>query len=219
MTENVKTKIYEEGNYGFMIAPLNLDNTYGEISKISGLVSIDCTMSRTITNTAADDESDYLTRVSPETGEGTITFIGLPKEELVKLYDAVTDDNNVFVSGRKGMLKKVGISFFNTEKAKYSSNSDVSSINKITFHNVIISPPNVSTTTVAEDDTTIREFALSFTANPFHFTTSSGIRDRCTWSLINSDRDSGIWDKVKDIMYIPNGDYTGTSIDEDTLED
>ena len=208
MAETQKTRVYEEGNYGFMIAPLYTDNTYGDVTTISGMVSIDCTMSRTITNTAADDITDYLTRVSPETGEGTLTFIGLSKEDYEKLYGAITDNNGVLVMGRKNSTKKVGISFFNTQNYKDDSSSDVSAINKFTLNNVLFSLPNLSTTTLAEDDTTIREFALSFTANPFYYTDSSGNQDRCTWSLINSVDDSEIWDNVKDEIYIPDHDYS-----------
>lgn len=194
-----KTRIYEEGNYGFMIAPLQSDNSYGEVETISGMISIDCTMTRTTTNTAADDIADYLTRTSPETGEGTLTFVGLTKEDYSKLYNAITDSNNVLVFGRKNSTKKVGISFFNTQNY-----SEGSSTNKFTLNNVTFAMPNVSTTTIAEDDTTIRSFALSFTANPYNYTNSSSNADRCTWSLINSVDDAAIWEDVKDTIYVPD---------------
>lgn len=200
MAEGDKTRIYEEGNYGFMIQTLKSDGTYeGTPTKIAGMVSIDCTMSRTITNTAADDITDYITRVSPETGEGTLTFIGLTKEDYKALYNAIVDSNGVLVFGKKNSTKKVGISFFNTQNY-----AEGSSINKFTLNNVTFSLPNVSTTTIAEDDTTIRSFALSFTANPLNYTDNTSKPDRVTWSLINSKDDSEIWEAVKDTIYVPD---------------
>ena len=200
MAETDKTRIYEEGNYGFMVQTLKSDGTYeGTPVKIEGLISIDCTMSRTITNTAADDITDYITRVSPETGEGTITFTGLSKDSYKALFNAITDTNGVLVFGKKNNTKKVGVSFFNTQNY-----AEGSSINKFTLNNVTFSLPNLSTTTIAEDNTTIRSFALSFTANPLNYTDNTGNPDRVTWSLINSVDDSDIWENVKDTIYVPD---------------
>lgn len=200
MAETDKTRIYEEGNYGFMVQALKSDGTYeGTPVKIEGLISIDCTMSRTITNTAADDITDYITRVSPETGEGTITFTGLSKDSYKALFNAITDTNGVLVFGKKNNTKKVGVSFFNTQNY-----AEGSSINKFTLNNVTFSLPNLSTTTIAEDDTTIRSFALSFTANPLNYTDNTSKPDRVTWSLINSKDDSEIWEAVKDTIYVPD---------------
>lgn len=203
-----KTRIYEEGNYGFMIAPLNTDGTYGDVQKIEGMVSIDCTMSRTVTNTPADDIVDYITRTSPESGEGTLTFRGLSVEDYEKLYNSITDENGALTFGRRVSPKKVGISFFNTQSYKDALGEEKSSTNKFTLNSVIFQLPNLSTTTMAEDDTTTRDFELSFNANAYNFTNKKGGSDRVTWSIVNSEDNADIWENVKDEIYVPDKDYT-----------
>lgn len=193
-------RIYEEGNYEFQIATLDESTgTYGEVTTIEGLVNVDVTMSQTTSNIAADNKTDYLTRKSAMKGSGTITFIGLSKEDYQKLYNLYLDKNTVMVFGSDVAPRKVGISFKNKQGSLTGD-----SINKFTLNNCVFDLPNLSTQTIQEDDTTIRSFALNVNVNPLEFTNQEGNKDRVTFSLINSVDDTAIWEKVKDLIYVPD---------------
>lgn len=210
---DTKTRVYEEGNYDFRIAPINAaGDGYDEaVTVISGLMKVDITFSQTETNTAADDKTDYLTRRSPVKGDGTITFAGLTKEAYKLLYNNIVDSNGAIVIGRGGAPKKVGISFKNTCQAAEGSSENMFTINNVTF-----SVPNVSTQSLAEDDTTIREFALTVKCNPFDYTTSDGKKDKVTYSILNSVDDEAIYEEVKEKIYIPDSNTAETSLAENT---
>ena len=80
-----KSRIYENGNYGFIVAALNeKDGTYEAAETIEGLINVDITMSQTSSDIAADDITDYATLIGNVTGEGTITFVGLKKADYEK---------------------------------------------------------------------------------------------------------------------------------------
>lgn len=212
MAETTKTHIYEEGNKKFQIAELRADGTYGEVATIEGLISVDCTMSSTTTNTAADDDTTYLTRTSPVTGEGTITFVGLSQADYLKLYpESIKDGNGALVFGRQGSPKRVGISFINTQVYKDAMGEEKVSTNKFTINNVVFQMPNISTTTVSEDSTNVREFELSFNAYPYNFPAENPT-DRVTWSIVNSaDIGEGAkWSEIEKNIYVPNKDYSGS---------
>lgn len=203
MAESEKTRIYEEGNNGFMIAPIQADGSYGEVIKISGLISVDITMSNTKTAIAADDVTDYIIKQSGTKGEGTITFAGLSKADYAALYDKITDSNGALTFGRRGSPKKVGFSFLNTQEYLEGS-----SVNKFTINNAYFSIPNLSTTTLAEDDNTIRSLALSVTCSPYTYETTDGKKDTVTWTVLNSEDNVDIWDNVKDQIYVPDKTYS-----------
>lgn len=202
MAETQKTRVSEEGNYGFMLAEYNpTEGTYGEVKKIEGLVSVDITFSQTTENKPADDVVDYLSRSSTVTGSGTITFMGLKRADYIAMYNKCQDDNKALVFGRKTAPKKVGISFFNTQNY-----SEGTSENKITINNVIFNLPPLSTQTVQQDDNTLRTFAVTVTANPIEYQTKGGAKDRVTFSILNSVDDDAIYEANKDKIYIPDTD-------------
>lgn len=102
-----KSRIYENGNYGFIVAALNeKDGTYEAAETIEGLINVDITMSQTSSDIAADDITDYATLIGDVTGEGTITFVGLKKADYEKLYNAITDNNGAIVFGKKRRQRK-----------------------------------------------------------------------------------------------------------------
>jgi hypothetical protein len=70
--------------------------------------------------------------------------------------------------------------------------------------NVTFEMPNISTQTVSEDDTTIREFALTVQANAQAYTTSDNKKDRYTCAIVNSVDNADIYDTVKDTVYVPD---------------
>lgn len=204
-TEIKTERFYEEGNSGFLVYPIKSDDTYGDGIAIKGMISFDGTMAMEITNIAADDDTTYLPREKPATAEGTIAFVGLTKDAYAALYNNTEDSNGVMVIGRRGMVKKVAITFNNT---RVNANG-LTSENKHEFLNVTFSLPSISTQTVKEDDDTVRPFEVSFKANPHNYKTKDGKSDRATYVCVNSEDDKEIWEKVKDKLYIPDMDLDG----------
>lgn len=204
MAEPTVEKFYEEGNKGFIIYPINADNTFGTGVKINGMISFSGTMTMEITNEAADDDTTYLPREKPVTASGTVAFVGLNKSNYAAMYNNVTDGNGVTVFGRRGMVKKVAIEFMNTRVNADGTTSE----NKHEFLNVTFSLPPITTQTIKQDDDTVRPFEVPFTANPYNYKTKSGKSDRATYVFVNSKDNSDIWDKVKDKLYVPDMDLT-----------
>lgn len=196
-----ETRYYEEGNFDCIVAELNeTDGTYGTVYQLQGLVNFDGTFSQTTDKKAADDVTDYVVKKSPLTCSGTITFIGLSKNDYKALYANITDGAEALVFGRKGKTKKLGLSFKNTRVG------DTTSINKYTFNSVVLDLPPLSTKTLEEGNTDIREFAIPFTASPYQYTNKAGEKDTVTMSILNSVDDAATYNTNKDKIYIPTQD-------------
>lgn len=196
-----ETRYYEEGNFDCIVAELNeTDDTYGTVYQLQGLVNFDGTFSQTTDKKAADDVTDYVVKKSPLTCSGTITFIGLSKNDYKALYANITDGAEALVFGRKGKTKRLGLSFKNTRVG------DTTSINKYTFNSVVLDLPPLSTKTLEEGNTDIREFAIPFTASPYQYTNKAGEKDTVTMSILNSVDDAATYNTNKDKIYIPTQD-------------
>lgn len=194
----------EEGNKGFDVYPHNTDGTIGTGSHIKGLVSFSGNLTMEVTNLPADDDITYLQREKPVTADGTVTFRGLTVDNYKKMYNNVTDANNVVVFGRRGMAKKVGIAFNNTRVYADGTTAE----QRICFLNITFSLPPIETQTIQEDDNTVRDFAVPFKASSYNYTKKDGTSDRATVTTPNSKDNADIWDKIKDKLYIPDMDVT-----------
>lgn len=208
-------KVYEEGNNGFFIVPLNEDGTYkdSELKFIKGMVSLEGTVTQTEDKLPADDDVSYLIRRSPVTIDGTVTFMGLSDEDYDALYGNIRDKNDVLLFGSTAQAHKVGFVFFNSFHSIDALGSETVSQNAFVFNSVTFSLPDISTTTVAEDSTDVRQFELSFTANAYNYKAADGSTGRVTYSRINSIKNKDVWDECfadglegsKDYkMYIPD---------------
>lgn len=206
MAETTKTRVYQEGNYGMKVFKIT-STGYATGVDVKGLVNVDITFSRTVTNTPADDIVDYLTRRSPEKGEGTITILGLALKDYKALYNEIADTNNVLVVGQKKMAQKLGIIFYNTEDS-----AEGTSENMIVLPNCSLEIPNINTQTIAEDDTTVRPFELAITCNPKEFTKkiseTATAPDRYTYAIVNSVDNADIYNSVKGTVYVPDSTIT-----------
>lgn len=166
MAELESGKFYEEGNDGFYVFEKSDKNAYTNPVHIRGLVSFDGTWDRTVDNKAADDQTDYLKRVSPARMTGTITVIGLSTKDYVALYGAsVKDENGVVGFGDSGEPMRTGIVFFNTLH-NIKDNVDTIIQQAHCLYNVTFDLPPLSTATKAEGNTDIRDFSIGFTAEP-----------------------------------------------------
>lgn len=214
MADVAKTRVFQEGVYGLKVFPLT--ETAGTISygtgvAIKGTANIDITFSSTRTKTPADDITDYLNRTSPLTGDGTITLLGMSKDDYKALYNNIVDSNDVVVGGQDNQTKRLGVVFYNTETYIDSSNATQESTNMFVLPNAVFELPSISVQTIAEDDTTIRPFELSVKAQ----SVKNG-NVRYTYAVVNSaDLDGkvgeGAFENVKDKVYVP-GQTVNTSL-------
>lgn len=177
------TKIYQEGNNGFSIIDSGSEKVTS--AQIRGLISLEGTVSQTESKTAADDDIAYLIRRSPVTIEGTVTFVGLSKADYDLLLGSITDENGAIVYG-ENTAKPVTFVFYNTQHDIAADGTDTVTENAHIFYNATFSLPNITTTTIAEDDTTIRPFELSFTANPKIMTAADEKDHKITYACLNS---------------------------------
>ena len=212
MPDNVeKKRFYEEGNYGLTIFDRTVTDTtpaYGEGVKIDGLVSVDLTFSSTRTATSADDVVDYLNRTSPVKADGTITLIGFTNAMYRKFYNNIADNKGAIVIGKKQQSKAVGLVFYNTENYEGGSSE-----NMFVLPNVVFELPNLSTTTLAEDDTTIRDFTLTVSAKSQNYQYEDGEtvkRDRFTCAILNSVDNADIYQTNRGKIYLPDGATAGS---------
>lgn len=208
MGEVTKTRVYEEGNYGLTVfekTDTSTNPSYGTGVTVEGLVSVDITFSSTRTKTAADDVTDYLNRVSPLKGDGTIKLLGFTKAMYEQFFNNITDSQDVIVYGKKAQTKAVGLVFYNTENYEGGSSE-----NMFVLPNVVMELPNLSTTTLAEDDTTTRDYELTITATSQNYIKSDGTRDRYTCAILNSVDNSDIYTKSKGTVYLPDGATAGS---------
>lgn len=183
------TKIYQEGNKGFLVYEFQEGGYATKATAIRGLISLEGTVSQTESKTAADDDIAYLIRRSPVTIEGTITFVGLSADDYKAFLGAITDQKGAIVYG-ENTAKQIGFVFLNTEHNINAEGTDTQSENAHVFYNATFSLPNISTTTIAEDDTTIRSFELSFTANPRILTADDDKEHKITYACVNSAKDA-----------------------------
>ena len=205
-----KSRVFEEGNYGLTVFERTITSSnpqYGAGVGIEGLVSVDLTFSSTRSATPADDVVDYLNRTSPVKADGTIKLIGFTNAMYKKFYNNIVDKNNVVVIGKKQQSKPVGIVFYNTENYEGGSSE-----NMFAIPNIVFELPNISTTTLAEDDTTTRDYTLTVSAKAQNYQYQDGEtikRDRYTCAILNSVDNADIYANAKGKMYIPDGAEQG----------
>ena len=211
MPDVEKLKVYEEGNYGFTVFDRIITEAnpkYENKEEFGGLVNVDLTFSSTRTKTSADDVADYLNRTSPLKVDGTFTFSGFTKAMYQKLYNNIAGKNGGIVFGKKQQSKAVGVKFYNTENYEGGSSE-----NMYIFPNLVFELPNISTQTIAEDDTTIRDFSVtvSGTAQNYQYQDGETIkRDRFTCAKLNSVDDASIYQDAKDKIWLPDGAEQGS---------
>lgn len=188
-----KKRVYEEGARNFKIAEYDpTTNTYGTLSSIEGLVDVDITFSQTTDKKAADDIPDYLMRVAPASGSGTITFIGLSTEQYKLLYNNIVDGNGVITLGDTGTPRRVGIMFDDTEG--YAGGT---ATNRMVIYNCVFGIPSISISTTEEDSTDIRDFELDVTCSSIDVSGRKAIA-----SIINSTENATEFTATETAMYV-----------------
>lgn len=209
MAETVERRLYQEGNKDLKIIPIDFstgaEGTFGTAEPFEGLVSVDITFSRTVSNKAAEDKPDYLRRESQEKGEGTITVVGIPYKQYKTLYNNIVDSNGVIVMGDRNQSKKVGVSFTNTSNYVDETGASVSSENMFFMPSVVFGLPNLVTSTLSEGENAEVDVAIPVTCSARKYTKKGGKDGYYTRVKLNSVNNESVYASAKQKgWYIPD---------------
>ena len=195
MNNNV-SQLYEVGNRKFFAASLNPDGTFGAKEYHEGLMEVELEFSSEVTDISADDEPAFVRLNSPLEGEGSVKFAVLPFNVYAKFFDVTTDKNGAVVIKSSGKGKEVAFGF-------YSTLGDGSEA-MFTLYRAIFQLPALSS--VSFDGQTIRDLTLNVKVYPFAVKEGTRVKDRVTYTILNSNMNADIWEKVQRQIYIPDMD-------------
>lgn len=200
-------KYYEQGNYALETQEYTgtaADGKYtGEVKKWYGMMRINLTSNQEDTNIAADDDPSYLTMRPAMTMTGDLTLVGIKLADYQYLFNVNKDKNNMLLFGSKKLAKEVGMSF------KITGGTEEGMVtNKLIFFRTTMQLPDISTESLSEDGTTIREVTIGITVKPVQYTDLTGQLDQATYGAFDSETNKEIWDKIKDGLFLPNATLT-----------
>jgi len=190
------SQLYETGNKKFFAATLNHDGTFGAKEYHDGLMEVSIEFASETTDISADDEPAFVRLNSPLTGEGTVKFAVLPFNVYSKFFDVQTDKNGAVVVNSRAKAKEVAFGF-------YTSVGDGSE-SMFTLYRAVFQLPSLSS--VSFDGQTIRDLTLNVKVYPYANKEGGTIRERITYSIINSQLNANIWEQVQREIYIPDSD-------------
>lgn len=202
-------KYYETGNFelqtqafsGTASAPAYS----GKVKSWYGMMELSLTASQDVTNIAADDIADYLTMQPPMVMTGTIRLTGIKIADYENLFNVVKDSNGVYLFGSQQLPKEVGLSFKNTSKDGEGNMNT----NKFILYRAQIDLPPITTASVDEDGSTIRDFTMNVRAGYIKYTVPSGQPNAgavkfATYGIIDSTETN--WNAIKDKFVLPYGE-------------
>ena len=195
MTNNTSS-LYEIGNKKFFAATLRPDGTFGAKEYHEGLMEVSIEFESEVTDISADDEPAFVRLNSPLEGEGSVKFAALPFNVYNKFFDVTTDKNGAVVINARGRSKEVAFGF-------YSTLGDGSE-SMFTLYRAVFQLPAL--TSVSFDGQTIRDLTLNVKVYPYAVREGARIKDRVTYTILNSNMNADIWDKVQRQIYVPDAD-------------
>jgi len=190
------SQLYEIGNKKFFAASLNADGTFGAKEYHEGLMEVELEFSSETTDISADDEPAFVRLNAPLEGEGSVKFAVLPFNVYSKFFDVVTDKNGVVVIKSSGKGKEVAFGFYTT----LGDGSEA----MFTLYRAVFQLPALSS--VSFDGQTIRDLTLNVKVYPYSVKEGARLKDRVTYTIINSNMNADIWDKVQRQIYIPDAE-------------
>jgi len=193
---NNASQLYEIGNKKFFAASLNADGTFGAKEYHEGLMEVELEFSSEVTDISADDEPAFVRLNSPLEGEGSVKFAALPFNVYSKFFDVTTDKNGAVVIKSSGRGKEVAFGFYTT----LGDGSEA----MFTLYRAIFQLPALSS--VSFDGQTIRDLSLNVKVYPYAVKEGSRVKDRVTYTILNSNMNADIWDKVQRQIYVPDSD-------------
>lgn len=196
MSNTDTSQLYEIGNKKFFAASLNADGTFGAKEYHEGLMEVELEFSSETTDISADDEPAFVRLNAPLEGEGSVKFAVLPFNVYSKFFDVVTDKNGVVVIKSSGKGKEVAFGFYTT----LGDGSEA----MFTLYRAVFQLPALSS--VSFDGQTIRDLTLNVKVYPYSVKEGARLKDRVTYTIINSNMNADIWDKVQRQIYIPDAE-------------
>ena len=192
-TVNV-SQLYETGNKKFFAAELNPDGTFGTKEYHQGLMEVNIEFKSETTDINADDNISFIRLNTQVQGEGTIKFAVLPFNVYSKFFDVKIDKNGAIVIKSKSKSKEVAFGY-------YTSVGDGSE-SMFTMYKAVFQLPALASTSF--DGQTIRDLTLNVKVYPYDYINSDDKPDKVTYTILNSNLNSDIWDDVQDEIYVPD---------------
>lgn len=159
--ETVKKRVFSEGASNLRIFKRNrIKGTYGEAYAVEGLINVDITISQTKDKKAADNQANYLSRVSPATGNGTIKLMGLKRADYLAMYADITDKNGVVNFGSTAEPQGLGIMYDEIESYADENGARHTSTNRMVIYDCELAFPSLSAKTLEEGNTDVKEYSL-----------------------------------------------------------
>ena len=192
-TVNV-SQLYETGNKKFFAAELNPDGTFGTKEYHQGLMEVNIEFKSETTDINADDNISFIRLNTQVQGEGTIKFAVLPFNVYSKFFDVKIDKNGAIVIKSKSKSKEVAFGY-------YTSVGDGSE-SMFTMYKAVFQLPALASTSF--DGQTIRDLTLNVKVYPYDYINSDDKPDKVTYTILNSNLNSDIWNDVQDEIYVPD---------------
>lgn len=188
------SQLYETGNKKFFAASINPDGTFGDKEYHEGLMEVSIEFQSEATDINADDDVSFIRLNTQVTGSGTIKFAVLPFNVYSKFFDVKIDKNGAIVIKSKAKSKEVAFGY-------YSSVGDGSE-SMFTMYRATFQLPTLSSASF--DGKTIRDLTLNVNVYPYNYINEDGDEDKVTYTILNSNLNKDIWDKVQDQIYVPD---------------
>lgn len=201
-------KYFEKGNFEMQTQAFSgtaSEPAYsGTVKSWYGLMELSLTASQDVKNIAADDIADYLSMTPPMVMSGTIRITGMKIADYENLFNVVKDSNGVYLFGSQKLAKEVGLSFKNTGVDDQGNLVT----NKFILYRAQIDLPPITTASIDEDGSTIRDFTMNVRAGSIKYTipsgqTNAGAVEFATYGVIDSTETN--WNAIKDKFVLPYG--------------
>lgn len=198
-TTTVKKRVYSEGASNLRVFKYNrVTGTYATTPFfVEGLINVDITLSQTKDKKAADNKTNYLSRVSPATGDGTIQLMGMSKAMYEALYADIKDANGVVNFGSTEEPQGLGVMYDEIESYVDEAGTRHTSTNRMVLYDCEFAFPTMSAKTLEEGNTDVKEYSLGVTC-------SSVEKDgrQAVAAIINSVDDKDQFEATKTAMYV-----------------
>ena len=193
------SQLYETGNKKFFAAELKPDGSFGEKEYHEGLMSVSIEFKSETTEINADDDESFIKLNTQVTGEGTIQFAVLPFNVYSKFFDVKIDKNGAVVIKSKTRSKEVAFGY-------YSSVGDGSE-SMFTMYRAVFQLPTLASTSF--DGKTIKDLTLNVKVYPYEYINEENEPEKVTYTILNSNLNKEIWDKVQEKIYVPDSEVEG----------
>lgn len=198
-TSTVKKRVYSEGASNLRVFKYNrIAGTYATTAhSAEGLINVDIAITQTKDKKAADNKSNYLSRVSPATGNGTIQLMGLKRADYLAFYSDIKDKNGVINLGSTAEPQGLGIMYDEIESYADEDGIRHTSINRMVIYDCEFAFPTLSAKTLEEGNTDIKEYSLGVTCSSVEKDGRQAIA-----AIINSVDNPAEFEATNTAMYI-----------------